>query len=319
MLTELTCYVYTVYIMVYENYKKSPLFWNGLVNLVLSIVFLAFWLIDNRTLLGVPIWVKPIKFTISLLFYSWTSMWILIVFLNKWKYKNAIEWSLTITAVIEIVLISIQAMRGVSSHFNISTPLNMAIFSIMGISISLFWLFHLWILIKIYRENSIDSFTKRILGYGLGISAFGMIIGFFMTLPKPDQVQMMEKGVLYLSGSHSFGGPDGGAGISFFGWNKEYGDMRIAHFFGMHAMQIFTVLAVLNKDSVKQSNKLLIDTLGVVTFTITLLLTVQALMGLSLFLWNSFFSTFLIGLSLIFIIIFGTLLMTSFKFRSKTV
>lgn len=304
--------------MVYENYKKSPLFWNGLANLVLTVVFLAFWLIDDRTLLGVPIWVKPIKFTISLLFYSWTSMWILIHFLNNWKYKNTIEWSLTITSVIEIVLISIQAMRGISSHFNISTPLNMAIFSVMGISISLFWLFHLWILAKILREDRIESFTKRILGYGLGISAFGMIIGFFMTSPKPDQIQMMEKGVFYLSGSHSFGGPDGGAGISFFGWNKEYGDMRIAHFFGMHAMQIFTVLAVLYNASVSQSKKLLIDTLGVVTFAITLLLTVQALMGLSLFIWNSFFSSFLIGLSLIFIIIFGNLLITSLRLRSQT-
>lgn len=46
------------------------------------------------------------------------------------------------------------------------------------------------------------------------------------------------------NGGHTVGAADGLAGLTFVNWSTGHGDLRIAHFFAIHALQIFPLVGL---------------------------------------------------------------------------
>src|SRR5262249_9949781 len=94
-------------------------------------------LFDSRLVMGINVWIKPIKFAVSIAVYVWTVAWLLeYLRLPSWA-KRIISWGISISMLTEIACIAAQAARGTTSHYNVNTPFDAAIFSTMGAMIAI--------------------------------------------------------------------------------------------------------------------------------------------------------------------------------------
>jgi hypothetical protein len=83
---------------------------------------------------------------------------------------------------------------------------------------------------------------------GVLITVLGAASGGLMTQPTSEQLgQARLTQQMPIFGAHTVGAPDGGPGIPGTGWSREHGDLRVPHFFGLHAMQFLPLLAWLWK------------------------------------------------------------------------
>ncbi|BCJ41977.1 hypothetical protein GCM10010168_66460 [Actinoplanes ianthinogenes] len=190
---------------------------------------------DARILTGVPIWLKPFKFAVSFALYGWTLAWLLSLLPRR---SRIAEWAGTVVvgvSVIELAIITVQVIRGTTSHYNQTTPLNATLWSIMGASIMVLFLAHLVIGIGALRQRIKDKASAYAIRLGLFISLIGMLVAFPMTT--------QQTGVEGITGAHSVGVPDGGPGMPLTGWSTTGGDLRIGHFVGLHALQVLPFLA----------------------------------------------------------------------------
>ncbi|WP_436527431.1 hypothetical protein [Actinoplanes sp. HUAS TT8] len=192
-------------------------------------------LADSRILTGVPIWLKPFKFSVSFVVYTWALSWMLSVLPKR---SRVAEWAGTIIVgmlISEMVVIVTQVIRGTTSHYNESTPLNATLWSIMGASIMVLFLAQLAIGVVALIQRIPDRPTAYAIRLGLFLSLLGMAVAFPMT--------SKQTGIDGVAGAHSVGVPDGGPGMPLTGWSTVGGDLRIGHFVGLHALQALPLLA----------------------------------------------------------------------------
>ncbi len=195
----------------------------------------------------------------------------------------------TIAAVglaIEVVIIDGFALVGQSSHFNLSTPFHAAMWHVMAASISLVWVMTFVVAALLFRAPLGDAARTLAIRAGALLALGGMALAFLMTGPKADQ----SSDSVGLVGAHTVGLADGGPGLPLLGWSTVAGDLRIPHFFGMHALQALPLFVLLLellawKLPALQDDRrrLRLVVLASVTFASTLvLLTAQALIGQSI-------------------------------------
>jgi hypothetical protein len=227
------------------SWHRPLMIFTGLMA-VSAIVSVAGLLLDDRTLTGDAIWLKPFKFSVSLALYALTWAWLLS---KQRRQRRWMWWSATTVAVlltVEMVIIVGQVVRGRISHFNAATELDATLFSIMGTAITVVWVLGMIQGIVLLRERLPDRPLAWAIRAGIVISTVGIGLAFLMTDPTSDQLQAMQHGIeLDRIGGHSVGVPDGGPGMPLTGWSTTGGDLRIPHFVGIHALQALPLLAML--------------------------------------------------------------------------
>jgi hypothetical protein len=202
-------------------------------------------LVDPRVITGAPAWLKPFKFAVSTAIYGLTLAW-MFNFLSDWpRLRRIVGWSTAIVFVLEVAIIDAQAWRGTTSHFNVSTPLDMVLFGVMGSAILLQTLISGAVAVALWRQPFADRTLGWALRFGMALTIAGAMTGGLMTRPTAAQLEDVRAGArMTVSGAHSVGGPDGGPGIPLTGWSREHGDLRVPHFIGLHAIQAFALVAM---------------------------------------------------------------------------
>ncbi len=236
------------------------------------------------TIMGYCVWVfqccfwcllglAQFKFTISALgsnrlsafstfLFAWAMAWYCF-YLPSFNIK-LFNWSVIILLGFEIVYIALQAGRGQLSHYNISTPTYAALYSLMAIAASLVTLYTAYVGVLFFVNEFPTLPNYYVWAIRLGIVIF-VVFSF-------------EGFVMGSKLTHTIGGPDGGEGIPLLNWSKRFGDPRVAHFIGMHALQVLPLLSFYLLKNLKAT-----IVLSVLYGALALFTLLQALKGKPLF------------------------------------
>jgi hypothetical protein len=202
----------------------------GGAHFIVFIILAIVSFFDSQQILGINRWIKPMKFMISGGIYLWTVA-VYLYYLHGYKFSSRlIAWGTAGVMIGENILVVMQAARGTTSHFNFSTPLDSAIFGLMGLMI-LFNTALIVYLTYLYFRADFDLPKALVWGMRLGLIVFlfGSIQGGYMS----NQT------------GHTVGLADGGAGLPMVNWSLEGGDLRVAHFVGLHAFQAIPLFALM--------------------------------------------------------------------------
>ena len=210
-------------------------------DLVLCVLGLV---VDHRVITGAPAWLKPAKFALSTMIACW-SFAFCIASTSIWpRVTRALDFVLAASLFIEIALIDMQAARGTSSHFNLATQFDGAVFGVMGVTIACIWLAMMLLTVVLFRQPFARSAWGWSLRLGMILALVGTGSGGLMAVPNSQQLaEAHATGRLAIAGAHTVGAPDGGRGLPITGWSADHGDLRVAHFLGMHGLQALPLLA----------------------------------------------------------------------------
>lgn len=202
----------------------------GAVSFVLFAATAAFTLVDPTEILGINRWIKPMKFFISIAIFLWTMAIYFEQIPARAGLFRKLSWLMTAIFVIEMVVIAGQPLRGKTSHFNMGTPLDGALFAIMGFAIAALTLIIAYLTVLFFRS---DLDLPPAVAWGLRLGLLVMLLG------------SLQGGYMSTQLGHAVGVADGGAGLPIANWSTTGGDLRVAHFLGLHGLQGVPIFALL--------------------------------------------------------------------------
>ncbi len=130
----------------------------------------------------------------------------------------------------EALYITLQAARGLDSHFNVSTPFYTVMYALMGLFATVLVAATLPLAWEIGRRPRPGVRTDVIAA---------LVIALVLTFVLGGGLGG------YMSSQHGHAVGSVGGHVPLFGWNREGGDLRVAHFLGIHAQQAIPLLALI--------------------------------------------------------------------------
>lgn len=242
-------------------------------------ILLSANLLDLRMLDGMPIWHKPLRFAFSLMLHFLTLSLLMKLVIPKMREAKRIKWvayAAVMSLWFELSYIIIQAAKGRRSHFNFETPIENALYGLMGIGAFFLVLISFLVGIMIWRYGYKDNSGLR---YGaiIGLIAGSVLTLIFAGFMSTDPTYIKQKLTLEASV------------IPYLGWSKVTGDYKPAHFVATHMMQLLPLIGMW-LDKAKLGNKLS-NLMGkknatvlfaFIFITLAIALFVQALYGIPL-------------------------------------
>lgn len=187
------------------------------------------WGLDERTVRDVNVWVKPLKFMASIGLFWLSTAWF-IGLLPEAQRRHPVVRGLVAVALgsglFEIAYITLQAALGQASHFNFSSPLHQLMYTLMGLGALAMTATQPVLAWRIARHGraDLDPLWRE-----------AVVAGLVLTF-------VLGAGVGGLLGSIQ---PPPGAGLPLVGWYLGGGDLRPAHFVGIHAQQLVPLVGAL--------------------------------------------------------------------------
>jgi hypothetical protein len=242
--------------------KNETLYAFGLICLIASIVFLALTKFSNTQVYNVSAWYKPFKFAFSTFLFAWAMAWY-CSYLPNFNI-TIFNWAIIVLLGFEIIYIAIQAGRGQLSHYNQTSAFYSFLYGCMALAATLVTIYTAYVGI-LFFTNDFPELPNYYL-WSIRLAIFIFVIFSFEGFVMGSRL------------THTIGGPDGEAGIPVLNWSTKYGDPRIAHFIGMHALQVIPIVSFYLLKNTKATVILALLYFALAVFTL-----VQALQGKSMF------------------------------------
>jgi hypothetical protein len=243
-----------------ENIKRNELlFYFGCLAMLGGVICSILMALTSVQVAGVNAYLKPMKFFFSVALFAWT-MAHYMQYLTEQKQVAIYSWMCVIGLAFELFAITLQASQGKLSHFNVSSAFDSALFSAMGIVISIVMLHTAYIGYLFFQQKEFVITMELVWAIRLGI-IITVVFAF-------------EGGMMGAQLRHTVGAPDGGAGLPVLNWSKHHGDLRVAHFLGIHALQIIPLFAALFAKNIQQ-----VIFTSALYFVLVSLTLIQALRG----------------------------------------
>ncbi|GAA4569667.1 hypothetical protein [Planotetraspora kaengkrachanensis] len=227
-----------------KSWHRPLLICAGLM-FTLMLVCVAGLLIDDRTLLGESVWVKPLKFGFAFGLYAGTLAWLLSKLVKGRRLGWWVGTVFAAAATVEVGVITLQAARGTISHFNAdqSDPITLALVPFLTYGVMIILIAQLIIGIMVLIQRTAGPALTRAIRAGLGLATVGMLVPLYwmVTDIHPRTVTDANGAQIPMFQGHGIGDPDG-HGMPLTNWSVTGGDFRVPHFFGLHGIQVLLVL-----------------------------------------------------------------------------
>lgn len=194
--------------------------------------------VDERTLNGINVWIKPLKMLSSFALHWLTLACLLRCLTESARTTSSLSKIFVAGAfatITEGLYLVFQASRGRASHFNLETTWECLVYyAVMAPSAVVIMLTTAWLGWTIWKQGDSDC------GIGLRLgAALGLILSGVLTVLIGG---LLGSGFVDGPGHWVGGERTDASGLPIFGWSTTGGDLRVPHFFATHLVQALPLL-----------------------------------------------------------------------------